>query len=72
MYLYNIAINLLATEAVRRNWCGPEQYDAKVVRLAICECLKHAVQRQSRRQARTNSQTPNEFVDEIDDNSEAE
>ena len=39
----------MSTEAVRKNWCGSQQYDLKVVRHAICECLKHAPQREARR-----------------------
>ena len=46
----------MLTDAVRRNWHSTERVDTKRVRAAMCECLKHAAQREVRRQAREQKQ----------------
>ena len=39
----------LLPDAVRRNWHSAERVEKTGVRTAICECLKHASQREARR-----------------------
>jgi len=46
----------MLTDAVRRNWHSSERVEEKTVRAAICECLKHAAQREARRLARLEKQ----------------
>jgi hypothetical protein len=67
--LFSVPLLFVLPEACRRNCCGPEKYDAKVVHQSICECLKHAPQREGRRQKRLAmcENNPNNVIGDIVD-----
>jgi hypothetical protein len=63
IYLRYIASFLCVrvTDSVKRNWPTKEDKGPKRIRTAICECLKHAAQRQARCDTREEKQrTQNE------------